>query len=140
MPPWSYNNQGGELENSPPCWANIRICAISALPYDIDTICQWNKASDWRDRGLNGQQLNGLRPNNVHLVLLYRHGSPILALVQYRPYHNDIANSAPPPLGYWKSFHPRAILCHPLAANCCPRASSLRLYGPLAAICGPRAT
>ena len=65
-------------------------------------------ASDWRDRGLNGQQLNGLRPNIVQLVLLCQHGSPILALVQYRPYHNDIANSAPPPLGYWKSCRPRA--------------------------------
>ena len=58
----------------------------------------------------------------------------ILAL----PY--DIANSAPLPLGYWKICHPRATLRRLLAGNCRPRASSLRLYGPLAAICSPWAT
>ena len=35
----------------------------------------------------------------------------------------DIANSAPPPLGYWKSCHPRAILCRPRAAYCRQRAA-----------------
>ena len=52
----------------------------------------------------------------------------------------DIANSAPPPLGYQKISRPRATLCPPRAAYCRPRASSLRLYGPLAAIGSPWVT
>ena len=79
-------------------------------------------ASDWRDRGLNGQQLNGLRPNIVQLVLLC---SPILALVQFWPLHMILL-----------ILHPRPWDTGKLAARG-PHYVALGL--PIAAL-GPRAS